>query len=146
MNNRPFMLGMGKLALFGIGLSVGAVHASIDSGGGKGSVGPLTSHSSLGAPFATSSVTAGGIDLLYPLQSEKPIIPPEKPSGGSSGDSGSGGGPAPAPEKRKDGGAGSKKNSSSSKKSSANKAQNKKSTSATKKKSTSQSKKKSKKK
>ena len=143
MNNRPFTFGMGKLALFGIGLSVVSVHASIDSGGERGSVGSLASHSSLGAPFASSSVTAGGIDLLYPLQNEQPTPAPEKPSGGPSG---GGGSPAPATKKGKTGAGISKQNNSSNKKSSANKAQNKKSISATNKKSTSQSKKKTKKK
>jgi hypothetical protein len=141
MNNRPFTFGMGKLAFFGVGLSVLAVHASIDSGGEMGSVGSLASHSSLGAPFATSSVTAGGIDMLYPLQIE-PLAPPaEKPPSGSPA---GGGDPAPATKKGKTGAGISKKNSSSNKKSSANKAQNKKSVSATNK--NSKSKKKSKKK
>jgi hypothetical protein len=64
-------------------------NALIDSGGDMGTVGVLTSHSSLGSPFTTSSVTAGGIDLLYPIQSKSPTPPPEKPptaspSGGGS--------------------------------------------------------------
>lgn len=64
-------------------------NALIDSGGEMGTVGFLLSHSSLGSPFSTSSVTAGGIDLLYPIQSKSPTPPPEKPptaspSGGGS--------------------------------------------------------------
>jgi hypothetical protein len=138
MSNRRFIFAMGKGVFLVIGLSVTSIHASIDSGGGKGSVGPLISHSSLGAPFASSSVTAGGIDLLYPLQNEQPTPPPEKPSGGPSGGGGGGGGgggPAPAAKKAKTGMGISKKNSSSNKKSLATKAQNKKSTSQSKKKS-----------
>ena len=125
MNNQYVIFGIGRLALFGVGLSLLSVYASIDSGGERGSVGSFASHSSLGSPFTTSSVTAGGIDLLYPLQTGALPRPPEQPPGGGGGGGGasSGGGPAQV-QKSKKGGKSSSANKSSggsSKKSSASK-------------------------
>ena len=133
MNNQYVIFGIGRLALFGVGLSLLSVYASIDSGGERGSVGSFASHSSLGSPFTTSSVTAGGIDLLYPLQTGALPRPPEQPPGGGGG--GGGGAPSPVAKKGKSGAGGSKKNTATNKKSSAKKDQNYKSRSVSKKKS-----------
>ena len=135
MNNQYVIFGIGRLALFGVGLSLLSVYASIDSGGERGSVGSFASHSSLGSPFTTSSVTAGGIDLLYPLQTGALPRPPEQPPGGGGGGGGGGGAPSPVAKKGKSGAGGSKKNTATNKKSSAKKDQNYKSRSVSKKKS-----------
>ncbi len=55
------------------------IHAAIDSGGGMAYVGNLQAHASVGSPFSTSAVTAGAVDILYPLESRPgttPVLPP----------------------------------------------------------------------
>jgi hypothetical protein len=46
-----------------------SIQAAIDSGGGMAYVGNLQAHASVGSPFSTSAVTAGAVDILYPLES-----------------------------------------------------------------------------
>lgn len=42
--------------------------ANLDSGGGRVRVGDQLSHASLGSPYSTSRVTAGMVDILYPVE------------------------------------------------------------------------------
>lgn len=56
-----------------------SIQAAIDSGGGMAYVGNLQAHASVGSPFSTSAVTAGAVDILYPLESRPgttPVLPP----------------------------------------------------------------------
>lgn len=48
----------------------GMAHAQLDSGGGRSMVGNLQAHSSLGSPFETSAVTAGMLDVIFPMTSQ----------------------------------------------------------------------------
>ncbi len=54
--------------------AIPCLHGAIDSGGGQTTVGPYTSHSSIGEPYGTTSSTAGNhgvfiglIEVLFPL-------------------------------------------------------------------------------
>ena len=53
-----------------------SIQAAIDSGGGMAYVGNLQAHASVGSPFSTSAVTAGAVDILYPLES-RPVTTPD---------------------------------------------------------------------
>jgi len=53
-----------------------SIQAAIDSGGGMVYVGNLQAHASVGSPFSTSAVTAGAVDILYPLES-RPVTTPD---------------------------------------------------------------------
>jgi hypothetical protein len=52
-----------------------SIQAAIDSGGGMAYVGNLQAHASVGSPFSTSAVTAGAVDILYPLESRPGTTP-----------------------------------------------------------------------
>jgi hypothetical protein len=56
-----------------------SIHAAIDSGGGMAYVGNLQAHASVGSPFSTSAVTAGAVDILYPLESSPGTTPVQPP-------------------------------------------------------------------
>ena len=56
-----------------------SIQAAIDSGGGMVYVGNLQAHASVGSPFSTSAVTAGAVDILYPLESRPGITPDTTP-------------------------------------------------------------------
>ena len=57
-----------------------SIQAAIDSGGGMAYVGNLQAHASVGSPFSTSAVTAGAVDILYPLESRPGTTPVPTPS------------------------------------------------------------------
>jgi hypothetical protein len=69
----------------------GLAWANLDSGGGRAMVGNLLAHASVGSPFATSAVTAGVVDVIYPMTPESG----ENTDGGNGGGGNGGGSSSP---------------------------------------------------
>jgi hypothetical protein len=76
-SNRIAMRSAFLSAAFWLATGVGLAWANLDSGGGRAMVGNQLAHASLGSPFATSAVTAGVVDVIYPTT-------PQPDQGGSS--------------------------------------------------------------